>query len=154
MDDDFYVVEDLKKYIDSMLFDEHIVACLDKGNYRVEIQVMGEKRIYYKDTLYKYAHRYPEELIEILKSGKVAENQDVDIMNNNWYEIMCYKKNSNGEYELIKYDTIDINLSVTSKSELKKYLEDELDTLIKEELSKANSKENQNIEEEEASERE
>lgn len=116
------IVDDLENYTDSLLFDEHTIARLETENYAVVIEVIGYIRIYFENEIYKSASRYPEELVEMIKSGKVYENPEVDIGNNNWFNIAVYVKNSDGIFEFDNDDVLDIALDNLTKEELKNYM--------------------------------
>ena len=119
----FNVFGNLKEYTDSLLFDYETIAELETKEYTVTIEVFGDIRLYYKGRLYKSAAKYPEELIRLLKSDKAYENQDLEICNNNWFEIDIYELTENNQKELVNDEVLyNIDISKITKDELKHYM--------------------------------
>lgn len=84
--------EELKKAaINSLLCDSGELASLEfefnGKNETICLFVSGEKRIVFNGECYRYVQDYPEELIKIIKSGKIDSSKDVEIHNNNWVEL-------------------------------------------------------------------
>lgn len=120
---DFQVFENLNECIDSLLFDDTTIAKLETKEYMVTIEVIGDIRLFFKGQLYKCAASYPDELVELLKSGKAYENQDLEICGNNWFEIDIYEVTKNHERELINDEVLDdIDISTITKDDLKQYM--------------------------------
>lgn len=119
---EFEVFGDLSQYTDSLLFDGETIARLETKEYAVTIEVIGDIRIFYRDNLYKCSANFPNELKEIIKNGKVLEHNEVEIIDNNWFEIDVYERNKNDEYELIYDEVFEENISTMNENELKKYM--------------------------------
>ena len=65
----------------------------DKGKtkkIRVELRVEGEVRIEYKGEIYTQTQDFPEELMKLIKSGRIARSKHAVIHNNNWFEVFIY----------------------------------------------------------------
>lgn len=116
---EFVVFEDLKDCKDSMLFssDDGHVAHIEQGNKRVSLDVRGEVRVVYKEQVYKDITQFPQELVDIIKSGKLWNNEDVFVDMNNWFEFMLIKDNQT-------YDGIvcEKNLNEMTNGELMDYM--------------------------------
>lgn len=120
---DFQVFENLNECIDSLLFDDETIAQLNTKEYMVTIEVIGDIRLFFKGQLYKSAANYPDELVKLLKSGKAYENENLEICDNNWFEINIYESTKNNEKELINDEILDdIDISKITKDDLKQYM--------------------------------
>lgn len=133
----FEVFENLNECVDSLLFDDETIAELETKQYTVTVEVIGDIRLFYKGQLYKCAANYPDELVKLLKSGKAYENKDLEIWDNNWFEIDIYELTKNNKRELINDEVLDsIDISTITKDDLKdymsKYLKDYLELCEKE----------------------
>lgn len=85
--------------INSLLCDTGVIAKLqftinDKVE-SIELYVCGEKRIHFKDEVYRYSSDYPEELTTLIKEGKLDTLDYEPVVDNNWVELMWTE---NGEY--------------------------------------------------------
>lgn len=85
--------ENLKQYIDSMLFDsDETIATLDYEieNYKISIDLMirGEVRVDYKGVRYRTPSEFPNELKEIIKNDPhwTAGSDELYVDMNNWFE--------------------------------------------------------------------
>lgn len=121
---DFEINGDLSQYTDSLLFEDETIAILKTEKYQVTIEVIGDIRIFFKDNLYKCPGNFPNELKEIINAGKVLEHNEIEIINNNWFEIDVYEKSSQNEneYELIYDDVLEEDISIMASDDLKKYM--------------------------------
>ncbi|MDO5555122.1 MAG: hypothetical protein Q4G09_00265 [Clostridia bacterium] len=128
--EEFSVVDNLENYSDSLLFEDHMIAELIKGNYAIEIIVTGEKRIFYKDQLYENANNYPKELIDLIKSANLYKQEDVEISSNNWFEINAYEIDDIGNYECIYYEVFEEELDKITKEQLKDLMNNRLNEII------------------------
>ncbi len=116
---EFVVFEDLKDCKDSMLFssDDGQIAYIERGNKAVSLDVRGEVRVIYKDEVYKDITQFPQELVDIIKAGKLWDNEDVFVDMNNWFEFMLIKDGQT-------YDGIvcEKNLNEMTNGELMDYM--------------------------------
>lgn len=120
---DFQVFENLNECIDSLLFDDTTIAQLETKEYIVRIEVIGDIRIFYKGNLYKCSGNFPNELKEIIRSGNILEHDEIEVVDNNWFEIDIYEVTKNHESELINDEVLDdIDISAITKDDLKQYM--------------------------------
>ncbi|MBR0491789.1 MAG: hypothetical protein IJJ82_07105 [Clostridia bacterium] len=130
---DFKISGNLSEYTDSLLFDHDVIASLETNEYKVTIEIIGDKRIIFDDEVYKSACNYPEELINILKQSDYFDNDRIEIIDNNWFEIDIYERDSiNNVYELIDDDVLEIDISAMSEGSLKEYMVKYLEDYLKE----------------------
>ena len=89
----------LKDCIDSLLFNEgEIIATIESENNtaKITVCVAGETKIRYNGETYRYADKFPEELINAIKTGEVwkwEENGKVEIFESNWFEFNVSNNN-------------------------------------------------------------
>ena len=130
---DFKISGNLSEYTDSLLFDHDVIASLETNEYKVTIEIIGDKRIIFDDEVYKSAYDYPEELVEILKEGDYSDNDRIEIIDNNWFEIDIYERDSiNNVYELIDDDVLEVDISAMNEGSLKEYMIKYLEDYLKE----------------------
>lgn len=82
----------------SMLFDRGTeVASYEltdaDGGGVVSLYVCGDVRIDFEGTIYRYATEMPDELRELIRNGKLDEDERVYVWENNWFEVLL---NRNG----------------------------------------------------------
>lgn len=119
--------DDLSQYVDSMLFDSgETIAKLTYGNWTCYVDVSGEKKIWFKDEQYRYVQDYPEELIEAFKNGTAYDNPNINICDNNWFDIVVYQ---DGEY--IADDVVEDDISKYNKKQLKEMMKEYLNEVIR-----------------------
>lgn len=88
----FDCYEDLSDVNDSMELESgQIIAELNRLYHRVELRVVGDVRVVYKDEVYKSVSQMPDELVQLFHWEKAWENEDVYIDDNNWFEVLIYK---------------------------------------------------------------
>lgn len=84
---------DLKQYTDSILFSSGITIAT--GTYRcgdleliIDLKVCGENMIIYKGCMYNDVSQFPEDLVELIKTGPRwwEDNPDVEMRNLNRFE--------------------------------------------------------------------
>ena len=82
-------IEDLK---DSMLLDsdQEVISFKHKG-YDVSVRICGEVRVEYENTRYESASEMPDELIQKFRDGSAYDDPDVEIIDNNWFEVFIDK---------------------------------------------------------------
>lgn len=128
---DFKTNGDLSQYIDSLLFDGETIATLKTKEYQVSIEVIGDIGIFYKGNFYQCSGNFPNELKEIIKSGNILEHNEIEIINNNWFEIDIYEINSNNEYELLYDEVFEQDISIMTEDKLKEYMINHLKSYLK-----------------------
>ena len=117
---------DISDINDSMELDSGLTIATLKGDkYDLELMTQGYVRVIYKDSVYTYASGMPKELLKMFHDGKITE--DVNVVENNWYELFVDEKNGGG---FVCADLID--LDACSKKELEKCLNEEMDYYEKE----------------------
>ena len=131
---DFKIFDELSEYTDSLLFDNETIATLTTNKYRVTIEVVGDKRIIFENQVYKSANKYPDKLIEIIKSGNFLDNDEIEIVDNNWFEIDIYESDT-----IVNDEVLEINIHTMTKEDLKQYMIRYLENYIEkmEEFSKS-----------------
>lgn len=146
----FEVSVNLSECKESLLFDNETIAILDVDKYRVTIEVYGDKRIIFKNQVYKSAYNYPDELKEIIKRGNYFNNNDIEIIDNNWFEIDVYEKDTTDNmYELTHDEVLDIDIHTLTPETLKQYMINHLEYYIEDikEESKSNDDIDMEVEE-------
>ena len=125
----FTCKDDYKDYAESMLHDsgEEIARVEDTdGNYRLVLDIYGDKDVIYNYEHYRYTQDFPSKLIELFKKGEVDSDFNTIIVENNWLDISFYKKTPSicggDRYAYIDDMVFEEDLAKTSKEELKKYL--------------------------------
>lgn len=91
---------DLSKINDSMELDsETVVAELVKDDFMLELRVNGYVDVEFEEdgdtTSYSCASNMPDELIEMFHTGEAYEDDRVNIIENNWFELFLYEKKGN-----------------------------------------------------------
>lgn len=128
---DFEVLGDLSQYTDSLLFQDETIATLKTKEYQVTVEVIGDIKVFFRGDCYKSSGNFPDELRKIIKAGKVLEHNEVEIIDNNWFEIDVYERNSNDEYELIYDEVFEKDISTMTRDELKQYMINHLKEYLK-----------------------
>ena len=95
---DYSVDNDLSKYVDSLLFEsgtQIAYANFQKGKNKVyvSLEVRGQINIDYKGEIYTNPEEYPDELINLIKSGKIYFDDNVYMNLNNWFEYIYTENN-------------------------------------------------------------
>ena len=105
------------------------VASGQVGKVKFLIEVHGDVRVLYKDEIYKSPDRFPEELREIIRRKEQYTHPEIEIGNNNWFELMMW----NAEGELIYSDLaeIDEDIEKMSEQDMKDYILDEMEFVQK-----------------------
>lgn len=86
---------------DSMQLDSGQEACSLTAEYNGEtinasVRVYGDVRVLYKDGIYKCASQFPEELLDFFAGKRPDLAEEVDVVNNNWFELVFNDDSSNG----------------------------------------------------------
>ena len=90
--------EPLKKCIDSMLFDSGTeIAAYGTDECYVMLDVHGDVRVHYKGCIYRHASDMPEELLAMFADGSWTKNKDVEVIDNNWFDVSYVVTNSDYE---------------------------------------------------------
>lgn len=132
---DFEINGDLSQYTDSLLFQDETIATLEvelkNSKYQVSIEVIGDISLFFKGDLYKCSGNFPSELKEIINAGKVLEHNEIEIIDNNWFEIDIYEKNSQNVYELLYDEVFEQDISTMTPDKLKNYMINHLKDYLK-----------------------
>ena len=123
---DFKVYGDLSKYTDSLLFQDETIASLLTKEYKVTIEVIGDVRISFDGDTYRYSSDFPEELRKIIEKGDISEHSEIEIIDNNWFEIDVYERTSKDKYVLVDDEVFEEDLSKMTQENLKKYMQKHL----------------------------
>lgn len=125
------------KFIDTERIPDSM--CLDSGNHichyennghTIDIEVHGIVDVEYEGESYKHFTDMPKKLQEMFKDGTAWNNEDVKIIDNNWYEIF-FDFNVTSDY---------VEIEGMKTSELEKYCKESLERyLSKIEISKSNT---------------
>ena len=84
---------DLSDIHDSMeLESNRLVASIKTRTDMIDICVNGDVRVLYKGVIYKTQCQFPEELMQMFHNGTAYTNPDVEVINNNWFEVIHYRK--------------------------------------------------------------
>lgn len=84
----FEMITDLTILPDSMCLDSGEAICsYADGSDKVEIEVRGHVTVDFNGERYRHYSDMPTELQELFKSGKAYDDNKVDILENNWYEV-------------------------------------------------------------------
>lgn len=118
----------LTECYDSLLFDAgDIIATLESSNgVCASIVVRGEIRIAYQDEIYRYPSNYPDKLTQAIKDrtiGQLERDGIVEVLNNNWYEIIVEKND-----EHICDDVWEMVLNVVTDDKLRDEIIDYVET--------------------------
>lgn len=93
----------------------------DEENIYFTIEVCGDVYVKYFDEVYKDVSKFPAELIELIKNRKVYFNENVEVIDNNWFNVVEWEK-YNGELMYVE-DTPDETLDVLTDENIIKTLE-------------------------------
>ena len=84
----FEMNTDLRIIPDSMCLDSGETICsYTEGKDEVVIEVRGYVTVDFNGERYRHYSDMPEELKKLFDTGKVYNDDRVDILENNWYEI-------------------------------------------------------------------
>lgn len=121
--------EDLAQYKDSLLFpsEETFIADAafnDKNGNTVSLslEVRGAISIYFNEEEYTDPEDYPKELIKIIQAGEAFTHPDVEIGNNNWFEVAYSIRNADGKDILSDGEVFGEDLVAMTPDNLKKCL--------------------------------
>jgi len=92
MEEKLQIFVPLTELKDSMLLDSgQEVATLKYRGYDISIRVCGEVRVDYKDDRYACASEMPDELLAKFRDASAYDDPDVNIIDNNWFEVFIDK---------------------------------------------------------------
>ena len=103
---------DISELGDSMLLpSETWIATLTDGDWCATLEVLGEVTVWYNDNpedpddkeYYNGVDDFPEELIQMFKTGEAYDSDRVYISSNNWFEVLV---DYNNEY--VGGDVVDV----------------------------------------------
>lgn len=116
---DKYVADYLLDVSDSMQLDSgqevcSIAAICQGHTYGISIIVHGQVRVNYKGDTFRHASQMPRELLDYFGGNRDSvRDNDVDIVENNWFEMVIYVDNCERQC-----DVVDIDFSELSKDEI------------------------------------
>lgn len=89
----------LDKCIDSMLLDsDQEVATYEltdaDGGGEVSVQVLGKVWVWFDGSYYDKATQMPDELLKIIRDGKLWNDERVNVLENNWFEAILFRDGS------------------------------------------------------------
>lgn len=96
----------LDKCINAMLLDsDQEVATYEltdaDGGGEVSVQVLGKVWVKFNDSYYDKASQMPDELLEIISSGELWDDERVYVSENNWFEAILFREDSNGSQSFV-----------------------------------------------------
>lgn len=112
--DAFYLMseDDRKGITDSILIESgREVASARIGGHDYGIRVQGHVHLTWKGKDYYHPGDYPDDLVESIRKGEANSEEGCEVIENNWYELLCWNEDSN----LIYSDVVDINLSTLTE---------------------------------------
>ena len=111
-----WINPDWKTMGDSMCFDSgtnflSATVSTEKGNVDILIQARGGVRVCYKGVMFKCASQMPQELIDKFKDGSAWDDDDCDIIDNNWWELFwaCDSTDCFDDSEVFDMDIMDFD---------------------------------------------
>ena len=124
----FFLEERERKEItDSILLPSGVgVLSGNYGDIQVFIETQGHVNIAWKGDYYNCRGDFPDDLVEVIRKGELDSHPDIDVLENNWYEVLVYRGN-----ELLCSDIIDIDLHDMSEMDAKSLIEDIAQEYIK-----------------------
>lgn len=96
----------LSKCVDSMLLEsDQEVASYEltdaDGGGAVSVQVLGNVLVKFEDEYYESVTQMPEELLEIIRNDELWCDERVDVIENNWFEVLLIRDDNNGSQSFI-----------------------------------------------------
>lgn len=104
---EFKLFVPVSELVDSMLLDSgQYVATLKYKGFEANIRVCGEVDVEYEGSDYKAACQMPEELLAKFRDNSAYSDPDVNIIDNNWFEVFIDKDDKwTGYSEVIDMDS-------------------------------------------------
>ena len=90
-----------------------VFSAMIDNKYDIFLRSCGDVRIYWKETAYRDVSQFPDELIDVIKEGKLGEHPDAYVDMNNWYELFVYDEKNTCIYS----DLCDVDISVMTEQE-------------------------------------
>lgn len=98
----FKMYVNTNKLPDSMCHDSGTTICTyTNGSDRIDIEVRGHVKVWYNGEVYKHYSDMPEKLQDLFTTGAAYSNDQIDIQENNWYEVTL---NYDEEYDVAEVD--------------------------------------------------
>ena len=91
---EFYVNDALPlgAIVDSMQLDSgQEIASMKVNEYKIFIKTEGFVKVFYRGDCYKTPSKFPDELAKKFAEGYSCEDPDIDVVENNWFELFVYK---------------------------------------------------------------
>lgn len=105
------------------------LARLEAGENVVTLEVRGDVRVRYKDEIYKTPCQFPEELMQLFHDRMAFENDDVEVIDNNWGEVFLWKKEDGKLVWTGESDVVD-DMTFNNAADVFSFLKDTLDTFL------------------------
>lgn len=98
----FEMCVSIDKLPDSMCYDSSTTICTyTNGSDRIDIEVRGYVTVWYNGQVYRHYSDMPKELQKLFITGEAYSNDQVDIQENNWYEVFF---NYDEHYDIVDID--------------------------------------------------
>ena len=98
----FKMYVDINKLPDSMCYDSNTTICTyTNENDRIDIEVRGYVKVLYNGEVYEHYSDMPEELQKLFIIGEAYDDNEIDIQENNWYEVSF---NHDENYDVVEVD--------------------------------------------------
>lgn len=96
----------LENIVDSLQLPSNItIASLETDTGGIcTLEVRGDVRLIFTDEIFRYPDEFPTELKEIIATGRAWEDERVEIVDNNWFEVFY---DQTGEGVGVMYDVVD-----------------------------------------------
>lgn len=93
--ENFELYENMEQVKDSMQFESGTnIAKYENDNFVAEIAVVGDVRVFFNDELYKSPYSFPQELQDIIAEGNLFNDERVEVVENNWFELSVTEGNA------------------------------------------------------------
>ena len=87
----------LRNINDSMELDSgQVIAELTTDTHLMSLEVCGDVRVHFDGDVFKCASQMPKELLKIIHDGEAFDNDRVNVIDNNWFELFLYEKDGKG----------------------------------------------------------
>ena len=95
-------------------------------NITVSIVTQGHVNISWKEENYRLRQDFPDDLVEVIRAGKLGEHPDAEVLENNWYEMIVYV-----DGKVVHSDVIDMDLNDETPFTAKAFIRDTANDFLK-----------------------